>query len=68
MDREKQVKEQIKDLQAQLTREHLRKDAQENAQTVAETLRAEYDAFIEVGFTEEQSFEMVLEIIRNQRK
>lgn len=68
MDRTKQVREQIKELQDQLSRENLRKSAEENAQTVAEALRAEYDAFVEVGFTEEQAYEMVLEIIRSQRK
>lgn len=68
MDRTKQVREQIKELQDQLSRENLRKSAEENAQTVAEALRAEYDAFVEVGFTEEQAYEMVLEVIRNQRK
>lgn len=68
MDREKQVREQIEELKNQLSRESLRKSTEEAAQTVAEQLRAEYDAFIEVGFTEEQSYEMVLEIIRTQRK
>ena len=68
MDREKQVREQIKELQEQLSRENLRKSSEENARTVAEMLRAEYDAFVEVGFTEEQAYEMVLEVIRSQRK
>ena len=68
MDRTKQVREQIKELQDQLSRENMRKSAEENAQTVAEALRAEYDAFVEVGFTEEQAYEMVLEVIRSQRK
>lgn len=68
MDREKQVREQIKELQEQLSRENLRKPSEENARTVAEMLRAEYDAFVEVGFTEEQAYEMVLEIIRSQGK
>ena len=68
MDREKQVREQIKELQEQLSRENLRKSSDENARTVAEMLRAEYDAFVEVGFTEEQAYEMVLEIIRSQGK
>lgn len=68
MDREKQVREQIKELQEQLSRENLRKSSEENARTVAEMLRAEYDAFVEVGFTEEQAYEMVLEIIRSQGK
>lgn len=68
MDREKQVREQIKELQEQLSRESLRKSSEENARTVAEMLRAEYDAFVEVGFTEEQAYEMVLEIIRSQGK
>ena len=68
MDREKQVREQIKELQEQLSRENLRKSSAENARTVAEMLRAEYDAFVEVGFTEEQAYEMVLEIIRSQGK
>ena len=68
MDREKQVREQIKELQEQLSRESLRKYSEENARTVAEMLRAEYDAFVEVGFTEEQAYEMVLEIIRSQGK
>lgn len=68
MDREKQVREQIKELQEQLSRENLRRSSEENARTVAEMLRAEYDAFVEVGFTEEQAYEMVLEIIRSQGK
>lgn len=68
MNREKQVREQIKELQEQLSRENLRKSSEENARTVAEMLRAEYDAFVEVGFTEEQAYEMVLEIIRSQGK
>ena len=68
MYREKQVREQIKELQEQLSRENLRKSSEENARTVAEMLRAEYDAFVEVGFTEEQAYEMVLEIIRSQGK
>lgn len=68
MDREKQVREQIKELQEQLSRESLRKSSEENARTIAEILRAEYDAFVEVGFTEEQAYEMVLEIIRSQGK
>lgn len=68
MDREKQVREQIKELQEQLSRESLRKSSEENARTVAEMLRAEYDAFVEVGFTEEQAYEMVLEVIRSQGK
>lgn len=68
MDREKQVREQIKELQEQLSRENLRKSSEENARTVAEMLRAEYDAFVEVGFTEEQAYEMVLETIRSQGK
>lgn len=68
MDREKQVREQIKELQEQLSRENLRKSSEENARTVAEMLRAEYDAFVEVGFTEEQAYEMVLEVIRSQGK
>lgn len=68
MDREKQVREQIKELQEQLSRENLRKSSEENARTVAEMIRAEYDAFVEVGFTEEQAYEMVLEIIRSQGK
>lgn len=68
MDRTKQVREQIKELQDQLSRENMRKSAEESAQTVAEALRAEYDAFVEVGFTEEQAYEMVLEVIRSQRK
>lgn len=67
MDREKQVKEQIKELQEQLSREVQRKAAGENAQTVAESLRMSYDAFIEVGFTEDQAYEMVLEIIRSNK-
>lgn len=68
MDREKQVIEQIKELQEQLSRENQRKSSEENARTVAEMLRAEYDAFVEVGFTEEQAYEMVLEVIRSQGK
>ena len=68
MDREKQVREQIKELQEQLSRENLRKSSDENARTVAEMLRAEYGAFVEVGFTEEQAYDMVLEIIRSQGK
>lgn len=68
MDREKQVREQIKELQEQLSRESLRKSSEENARTVAGMLRAEYDAFVEVGFTEEQAYEMVLEVIRSQGK
>lgn len=67
MDREKQVKEQIKELQEQLSREAQRKVAGENAQTVAESFRMSYDAFIEVGFTEDQAYEMVLEIIRSNK-
>jgi len=67
MDREKQVKEQIKELQEQLSRETQRKVAGENAQTVAESLRMSYDAFIEVGFAEDQAYEMVLEIIRSNK-
>ena len=68
MDREKQVREQIKERQEQLSRENLPKSSEEYARTVAEMLRAEYDAFVEVGFTEEQAYEMVLEIIRSQGK
>lgn len=67
MDREKQVEEQIKELQEQLSRETQRKVAGENAQAVAENLRMSYDAFIEVGFTEDQAYEMVLEIIRSNK-
>ena len=68
MDREKQVRDQIKDLQEQLERERVRKITGDNAQTAAEALRQNYDAFVDVGFTEGQAYELLLETLRMNRK
>ena len=68
MDREKQVRDQIRDLQEQLERERVRKITGDNAQTAAEALRQNYDAFVDVGFTEDQAYELLLETLRMNRK
>jgi len=67
--REIELQEQIQDLKRQIEMARLMENNEKNAQDAAQVLRMNYQAFIDVGFSEDQAYELLLETIRmNGRK
>ena len=62
--REIEMKKQIEDLTRRIEMERLMENNEKDAQDTAQMLWMNYQAFIDIGFSEDQAYELLLERIR----
>jgi hypothetical protein len=62
--REMELNKQIEDLTRRIEMERLMENNEKDAQNTAQMLWMNYQAFIDIGFSEDQAYELLLERIR----
>jgi hypothetical protein len=62
--REMEMNKQIDDLKRRIEMERLVENNEKDAQDTAQMLWMNYQAFIDIGFSEDQAYELLLERIR----
>jgi hypothetical protein len=62
--REMELNKQIEDLTRRIEMERLMENNEKDAQDTAQMLWMNYQAFIDIGFSEDQAYELLLERIR----
>jgi hypothetical protein len=62
--REMELNKQIEDLKRRIEMERLIENNEKDAQDTAQMLWMNYQAFIDIGFSEDQAYELLLERIR----